>query len=266
MKEKVLFLITTYNQLEYTKILIDSLKNVDDVDFDILVIDDCSSDGTQKWCKENNIPIIEKETGRGLTHTWNMGYKHFRDNDEYGYLVISNHDVIVPNGALSQMTATLKKWPFSVVCPMGDERGVGHNPHQYIGKHFNDSNGTSKDPKHTQTIQTNLLNFREKLKEGKDLHFMDPVRMKHFNGFFFMMSRSVIQYDREDGNLFDPEFLMTKNEDEFNWKVLLPNDDHPALCRSAYIFHFKGVAKGSSFGPETTLDDLLSRRENNDRK
>ena len=80
MKEKVLFLITTYNQLEYTKLCVDSLNKVSDIDFDILIIDDCSTDGTQKWCKDNNLKIIEKETGRGLTHTWNMGYKYFRDN------------------------------------------------------------------------------------------------------------------------------------------------------------------------------------------
>jgi len=66
--------------------------------------------------------------------------------------------------------------------------------------------------------------------------------MKHFNGFFFMMSKDICQYEREDGNLFDPAFLNTKNEDEFNWCNLIPNDDYPFLCKTAFIFHWKGVS------------------------
>jgi GT2 family glycosyltransferase len=213
MKNKVLFLITTYNQLEYTKLCIESLNKVNDIDFDVLVIDDCSNDGTQQWCKDNNIKIIEKPTGKGLTHTWNEGY------------------------------------------------GVGHNPHQFIGNYFNGLDTKSQDPNNTQDIQDHLLTAREQLKKGKDLYIVDPIRMKHFNGFFFMMSRDICQYEREDGNLFDPDYLMTKNEDTFNWRVLLPADDHPGLCKSAYIFHFKGVAKGSSFGPDTTLEELLGKRK-----
>tara|TARA_R110002110_G_scaffold31903_13_gene111607 strand:- start:2756 stop:3580 length:825 start_codon:yes stop_codon:yes gene_type:complete len=261
MKNKVLFLITTYNQLEYTKLCIESLNKVNDIDFDVLVIDDCSNDGTQQWCKDNNIKIIEKPTGKGLTHTWNEGYRYFRDNPEYTHWVNSNHDVIVPNGALSQLAFTLNKWPFSLVSPMGDKNGVGHNPHQFIGNYFNGLDTKSQDPKNTQDIQDHLLTAREQLKKGKDLYIVDPIRMKHFNGFFFMMSRDICQYEREDGNLFDPDYLMTKNEDTFNWRVLLPADDHPGLCKSAYIFHFKGVAKGSSFGPDTTLEELLGKRK-----
>ena len=49
--------------------------------------------------------------------------------------------------------------------------------------------------------------------------------MKHFNGFCFMMNRNVCKYERDDGGIFDPENLMIKNEDTFNWRVLLPNND-----------------------------------------
>tara|TARA_E500000178_G_C16494913_1_gene519009 strand:- start:298 stop:555 length:258 start_codon:yes stop_codon:yes gene_type:complete len=65
--------------------------------------------------------------------------------------------------------------------------------------------------------------------------------MKMFNGFFFMMNRNIINYQHSDNELFDPKYLMTKNEDEFNWSKLIPNDDFAALCKSSFIFHYKGV-------------------------
>ena len=42
---KILLIITTYNQSEYTKLCFDSLKNLED-GIDVLVIDDCSADNT----------------------------------------------------------------------------------------------------------------------------------------------------------------------------------------------------------------------------
>ena len=49
---KILFVITTYNQSKYTKICLDSLLNVHDIEFDILIIDDCSSDDTKLICND----------------------------------------------------------------------------------------------------------------------------------------------------------------------------------------------------------------------
>jgi hypothetical protein len=56
------------------------------------------------------------------------------------------------------------------------------------------------------------------------------------------MGRGICQYEREDGNLFRPEYINTKNEDIFNWDNLLNNDDNAFLCKTAFIFHWKGVS------------------------
>ena len=49
---KILLVITTYNQSEYTKLCFDSLKQLIDDNFDVLVIDDYSTDDTVKICDE----------------------------------------------------------------------------------------------------------------------------------------------------------------------------------------------------------------------
>ena len=66
-----------------------------------------------------------------------------------------------------------------------------------------------------------------------------------FNGFFFMMDRNIINYEFSNKELFEPKFIMTKNEDEFNWAKLIPNNDFASVCKTSFVYHYKGVtAKG----------------------
>ena len=57
-----------------------------------------------------------------------------------------------------------------------------------------------------------------------------------------MMNRDIVTYQHSDEELFEPKNIMTKNEDEFNWSKLIPNDDFAALCKTSFIFHYKGVS------------------------
>ena len=117
MKNKLLFAITTYNDLEYTKICLDSLKEVKDIDLDIIIIDDYSDDDTVNWCKSNGYKVLERSKPLGLTYSWNEAYKYFKSNN-YKYLVISNSDVVIPNNSLSELAKVLDKYPSSTVVPM----------------------------------------------------------------------------------------------------------------------------------------------------
>ena len=73
-----LLVITTYNQSEYTRACFETLRNIED-GIDVLVIDDCSTDDTVELCKEYNHEVIVKETGLGLTDSWNRGYCEFKN-------------------------------------------------------------------------------------------------------------------------------------------------------------------------------------------
>ena len=98
---------------------------------------------------------------------------------------------------------------------------------------------------------------------SNNLYKFDPIRMKHFNGFFFMMSKDICKYEREDGNLFDPAFPNIKNEDEFNWCNLIPSNDYPFLCRTAFVFHWKGVSfTKAGIKYSNNLKEHLEQREN----
>ena len=141
---KTLLVITTYNQSEYTKLCFDSIKNIED-DVDVLVIDDCSTDDTIELCKEYNHEVIVKETGLGVTDSWNRGYYEFKQrwiydesgqDDNYDYLILANNDILIPRGAVTELKKTFYKWPFSMVVPTSTTLGVGHNREQSIENYY----------------------------------------------------------------------------------------------------------------------------------
>ena len=242
---KTLIAITTYNQSKYTKIFYESFLKLDTNLYDLIVIDDASTDDTVSWCKENSIEIITKPEGKGLTDSWNRAYKYFKNNSIYDQFVIANNDILIPIGALDEMVSTLKRWPGNLVVPLSTAEGCGHNKIQAIGVHYGGDRSEYSECQNYQSIQNTLLEYKKKLAtdEGNNnLYQLDPVRMKMFNGFFFMMGRGICQYEREDGNLFRPEYINTKNEDIFNWDNLLNNDDNAILCKTSFVFHFKGVS------------------------
>jgi GT2 family glycosyltransferase len=240
-KNNILFVITTYNQSEITKACLDSLMSCHEISAtDILVVDDCSSDDTIELCRSYNVNFIEKTVGKGLTDSWNRAYEYFKAHVEYDYFVIANNDILVPNNAISEMISVLSKWPGTLVVPMSTKLGSGHNQSQIIDNWYGANEYDVPD--NYQMVQDYLLDLKYTESESNNLYKFDPIRMKHFNGFFFMMKRDIIRYEREDGNLFDPEFINVKNEDEFNWCNLIPNDDYPFLCKTAFVFHWKGVS------------------------
>ena len=247
---RTLLVITTYNQSEYTRACFESLRNIED-DVDVLVIDDCSTDDTIELCKEYNHEVIVKETGLGLTDSWNRGYYEFKQrwfvnssgmDDNYDYLILANNDILIPKGAITELKKTFQKWPFSMVVPLSTKYGVGHNAYQSIENYYPGFGFAWDDPHRFQDIQNGILNTKKELKKSNNLYQLDPIRMKMFNGFFFMMNRDITTYQHSDEELFEPKNIMTKNEDEFNWSKLIPNNDFAALCKTSFVFHYKGVS------------------------
>ena len=93
-----------------------------------------------------------------------------------------------------------------------------------------------------QEIQDKIFDVKTQIEQSNNLYQLDPKRMKMFNGFFFMMNRNIINYEYSNKELFEPKFIMTKNEDEFNWSKLIPNNDFAGICKTSFIFHYKGVS------------------------
>ena len=198
---KTLLVITTYNQSEYTKLCFDSLKKLDD-NFDVLVVDDYSTDNTVELCSEYGYEVITKSEGKGLTHSWNLGYQRFKRHwfcnsngmdDQYEYLIIANNDILIPNGAINELLESFYQWPYSLIVPLSTTYGAGSNAQfQSVENYYQGMAPSCNDPNYYQEIQDRILDVREQTRKSNNLYMLDTCRMKMFNGFFFMMIRNII--------------------------------------------------------------------------
>ena len=78
---------------------------------------------------------------------------------------------------------------------MSTENGCGHNKDQSIDRIY------GLDPERAnvenyQMVQDQLLELKRDITSKNNLYLLDLVRMKMFNGFFFMMNRNIINYEQ----------------------------------------------------------------------
>lgn len=75
-------ILTTFNQLELTKKALASLIE-NTADYDLIVVDNNSTDGTQQWIKDQGFNIIEFREYTSLTKALNAGINYFFDRENY---------------------------------------------------------------------------------------------------------------------------------------------------------------------------------------
>jgi len=219
---KILLAITTYNQIEYTKILINSLKEINIPNLDVMFFDDVSTDGTQKYVKDLGFTLYERNSPLGLTYGWNHAYRIFKEGN-YDILILSNNDVILEQRALSNLiNATINR---QIICPLTTKNGAGHNAeNQNVLVHYPNIGVLVDKP-------GNFKRTQERLKSG-------IKAMKKFNGFMFSMSRSIIQSEYDNMNLFDPSNVNIHQEGDLQKRL----KELPHVCLDSFIFHYKGVS------------------------
>jgi len=220
---KILLAVTTYNQVEYTKKLVECLKRINIEGLDVIFIDDVSKDGTQEFLKESKQTIVERKKPKGLTWSWNIAYRKFK-NQSYDFLIIANNDILfTKQSIINLVNATKGK---QLVCPLSTKRGAGHNgPAQNVLKYYPKIGIDPTKPGNHRKIQDML--------DNKTI-----VQMGKFNGFIFAMSRSIIKSEFDKDNLINPKLVNIHQEGDLQRRM----KQKPFLCLNSFVFHFKGVS------------------------
>lgn len=236
-----LLIVTTLNHFSMTSKLLESLNRVKD-DFDLLFIDDSSSDGTAEYLIKKGYAVIHHETPKGLTYSWNIGYRLSRILG-YKYLVLSNNDVILPNGAIGAMRDVLIN-DVSVVVPLSTDKGAGHNPSQSFRLAYKlpkENEPYIENPYNVQKIQDALLDkriFNDTFQ--KSMPSMWNNKWK-FNGFLFSMNLKILKLCAHDQYLlFDPSLVVVGQEDSLV-KCLRAINSPPLIAMQAFVYHFKSA-------------------------
>ncbi|RXZ81212.1 glycosyltransferase family 2 protein [Paenibacillaceae bacterium] len=107
MNKLTSIIIPTYNGLALLERCIDAIRNHTDkaqTPYEIIIVDDGSSDNTAQWCVDQQLRLITQSTNRGFPAACNKGLR-LASGDR---LVLLNNDVIVSSGWLLHMGKALE--------------------------------------------------------------------------------------------------------------------------------------------------------------
>jgi GT2 family glycosyltransferase len=255
-KLRTLLLISTCNHVGYTVKFVESLKAVSD-DFDLLVVDDHSVDGTPEILTRMGVRVITKDLGLGLTHSWNLAYGIFKKGYRQGLytnMIVANNDLLVGEGGVDLVRQALLQHPF--VVPMSTTLGVGHNPAQSISAVHKLDEG--------ETLYVNEYGNHKRVQAGLKaraavLGLSFTPSPNKFNGFFFAFrAPDIFRAEYAPGVLFDTDSIMVGQENTLIKRLKLQGIT-PMISHDIFVFHFKSVtvkAAGyvSGSGNETRED------------
>ncbi len=114
----VTIIIPNYNGKHFMEPCLNSLQKQTFQDFQILVVDNASTDGSIPYMKENypEIELIEMDKNYGFSGAVNVGIKHAQTP----YIILLNNDTIVDEHYVEEMVLAIEKSPriFSVSSKM----------------------------------------------------------------------------------------------------------------------------------------------------
>lgn len=88
-KNKVIILIPSLNEIKSLKRICYSLKKNR---LNFIVLDDCSTDGTEKWLKTNNINYLRNKKILGYENNIKKGIYHVSKNKNFKFLITFDGD------------------------------------------------------------------------------------------------------------------------------------------------------------------------------
>lgn len=116
MQKKVTIIIPNYNGLKFMEPCFNALKAQSDKDFELLVVDNGSTDGSVEWLKERNIPSVFLSENTGFSGAVNVGIRESKTP----YVILLNNDTEPEPDYVKEMVRAMDRSPkiFSVSSKM----------------------------------------------------------------------------------------------------------------------------------------------------
>jgi GT2 family glycosyltransferase len=116
--------IVTYDNLVFTRLCIESLIAHTETDYELIVVDNASSDGTREYLREvaehhSQVQVVLNDGNLGFPHACNQGLALASGAN----LVLLNDDTIVPPGWLSGLISKLEDPKVGMVGPVTNRIG-----------------------------------------------------------------------------------------------------------------------------------------------
>lgn len=116
--DTIAIIMPVYNELHVTKEAIETLFQHTTTDFQLIVVDDCSSDGTQEYILslKKNLVFLQNKENQGVHKSWNIGVKKALELNAT-YICIINNDIIFTCEWEKPLVKALKDGEYVVVSP-----------------------------------------------------------------------------------------------------------------------------------------------------
>lgn len=105
--DKVGIVVVTFNRLKLLKEVVDSLRNQDYLNRDIIIVNNGSTDDTRDWLDNQNDLIVINQGNCGGAGGFHTGMKYVAEHD-YDYCWIMDDDVICKTTALAELLLGIK--------------------------------------------------------------------------------------------------------------------------------------------------------------
>jgi GT2 family glycosyltransferase/Flp pilus assembly protein TadD len=191
-KGMVSIVILTFNQLEYTRECLESIKQYTPEPHEIIFVDNGSTDGTVEWLREiiskhSNCRLIENGSNFGFARGCNQGIEAATGD----YILLLNNDVVVTENWLSGLLDCLQSEP-----------NIG-----IVGPVTNNLSGIQQDPEAVYKTMGDMHAYARTF-WMKNRHRRIPLR--RIVGFCMLFRRSLV----ESIGLLDENFGTGNFEDD----------------------------------------------------
>ena len=193
--------IPVMNQSHYTARILEQIKNTVHIPYEVIVVDNASTDDTPAILKKSEAIVIHNDVNAGVSISWNQGCRLAKGT----HIAVLNNDLVLPDG----WAETLISHGEHAICPMYKQFGE-------VRKDFD------------------AFNVKLKSKQLKVVVAERPGRHpKGFAGFLFMLSREAW----ERVGPFDEDFRLWYGDNDY-WLRLKDMGYQPMQSRSVEIHHF----------------------------
>lgn len=214
-------IILTYNQLEYTKLCLNSIRKYNGNDnCEIIIVDNNSTDGTVEWIKsQHDIKYILNKENRGFPAGCNQGIEFA--NKENDIFLLNNDTVILPNSIFNLRMGL-----------------------------YSDSNiGATGSVSNSVTYYQKIEEIYNDIKEYINYGFKNNIHCKELYeerlkliGFAMLIKRDVL----EKVGYLDERFTPGNYEDDDISIRIISEGYKLLLCKDSYIHHFGSVSFGAN--------------------
>lgn len=254
MKPKISIIIPVYNAENYLKECVDSILNQAFSEYEILLIDDGSSDGSGKLCDEyegrdERIAVCH-QSNHGVSAARNVGIRHaigdwimFVDADDYLmddalnnlYNIAKNSDADYIYGNTLQKSRTKEK----LCIPKLKDRVWQNNYDRLV--HF----GLWGHMFKSSLIKDNNVLFIDGQAYGEDMLF----------------KYSLLQYTRRMASISQPVYVYRENDLSVTKSTNKTRSAHHQLMATKYLFDFAESIDNSKFKRALYRSAKSSRRQ-----